>query len=338
MAVSAGINTALLLPCQATALKSGLYHGRSDGHDGPCFDDIAFAPATWTSKVSAEGWGPKAETDVEGYSRVAVGTEKYHGAYSVEITVNSIGTPGHRVYWFNTMDAIISLENATEYTFSARVKGAAPCNISFFLYLWNGSENREVESPLFAVGTDWTHCYWHWTSAIDDKTAWIAVTLAEVGTIYIDAVTFGKKNPNDPTGAYFISGEDYEWNLTTDDAFIQSDAAVPDVVKQSIATYGLREARESVDSITKTSQAESWARGYFGVNAQPVASHKLAVVDPDAEIKPDGHVKLLGASTPPAFPAKVSYSLGGDNVLNASVELSTERPSFELLLAKMARK
>ncbi len=264
--------------------------------------------------------------------------DKYHAAYAVRWEIGGLGSKVARV--LQNSDKSIDIKPNLQHTLSVKAKklfGEPILKLALEVTNQN-DEKRWVEGDVLNLTEDWVNYSFPFISGGTDKSVRIGCTQATAGAVLLDAIMFTEANPDDITGAYFISGEDYEWNFAVGDSFMQSDSTVPSAVKQSTDTYGLREAKESVDSITKTSQAKSWAKGYFGVNAQPVASHKLTVVDPEVEIKPDGHVKLLGVSTPSAFPVKVSYSLGGDNVLNASVELSTERPSFELLLAKMARK
>jgi hypothetical protein len=273
----------------------------------------------------------------------AYGDEKHDAAYSVLWQTANLGTNVARL--LQTEDTTIDIRPNYQYTFSAKAKvpanGGSP-SLKFCLFVTkNSGETRWVESNAVSFidnGSNWANYSYPFISGNSDEKVRLGFTVTGAGSVLLDAVMFAEANPADTDGKDFITGENCEWRLKTSDDFIQNDSSVPDAVRTSIVDFGLRETVQTVDAVTTTSQARKWAKGYFGVNAQPVVSHKLELLNPEVEIKPDGHVKLLGVPAPSAFPVKVSYSLGGDNIISASVELSTERPSFELLLAKVAKK
>ncbi len=109
--------------------------------------------------------------------------------------------------------------------------------------------------------------------------------------------------------------------------------------QDSITTYGRREAEESVESITDLTSAQNWARGYFGINALPITPHVIEIAGADdADIEPDGKLELLGQDViESAQVVRVAYSIGGDGLLTASIDLNTERPTFEGLLTRMQK-
>jgi hypothetical protein len=111
-------------------------------------------------------------------------------------------------------------------------------------------------------------------------------------------------------------------------------------VKASVTTFGHRFGEVSVPELATLADAQNWAIGYFGIHADAVSAHRLelALGAWDTEIKPDGLVKLLGSSIDAAFPVAIHYSLGGDNLLNVSVDLNRERPSFESMLQRVILK
>lgn len=133
----------------------------------------------------------------------------------------------------------------------------------------------------------------------------------------------------------YVESDRFEWDLSTDDAFIQS-SGLSDAVKHSIATLGRHEASVSVDTINSLEMAQEWAKAYFGLHAVDEIGHRIEIVGCHEPVAPDGKLQLLGSSIEPGFPVKVTYKMVG-NRLDMSAELNTERPSFDLLLSSILK-
>jgi hypothetical protein len=117
--------------------------------------------------------------------------------------------------------------------------------------------------------------------------------------------------------------------------FVQDAPQLSDEVKASVATYGYRDAEESVPAISDLEPALNWLIGYFGIHAVPVIAHRVELFDVEADIKPDGLFELLGASFAAAFPTRLSFKIDGNDTLSISIDLNLERPSFEGLLRRI---
>jgi len=131
------------------------------------------------------------------------------------------------------------------------------------------------------------------------------------------------------------------YDLDTDQTFIQTDPDMPAAVKTSIADYGRRLEVVELENVTTIEQAQNWAKGYFGINAQPVTCHVVDIakcLDVD-NIEPDGQLELLEANNIESGQVvKVAFAITPNGDLKASIDLNTERPSFERLLKKFAGK
>ncbi|MCE5199812.1 MAG: hypothetical protein ABFD54_08895 [Armatimonadota bacterium] len=292
-------------------------------------DDVAIYDA---SNVAQEGW--KIE---QGGGDVtldwAYDLDSKHGYYCVYIKAD-LGTNEY-VRILQTKAARISVKAKQQYQYSAWVKNLAASDVAVKMGIYDTKWNEK--SKTLAPG--WNFITWDaagYTPADDVDGVQVGFKLEVDAEILVDATYFGYYHDLGDGSAY-IAGTNYEFVISTDDTFVQTDTELPDEVKGSIANYGLREALEAVDGISDSIQAQNWAKGYFGIKAQPVVAHRVDLTNWNKEIKPDGLFKLLGSTIAPAFPVRVRYKLGGDNLLNVSLDLNTERPTFEGLLQRVLR-
>jgi len=311
--------------------------------DTPCpecrIDDISLYRTD--AVVQKDWWIYRSGTDVLSMTNWVYDDDAYHGAYAVRRTVTSVPVGGYT----NILSKWVSVEKEHTYQSSCRVKNLGATAINVYPVLWvadtNNNTSYVVGSAVSIAPGDWTLVSWGasgWTSADDQKQVMVGLRVTSVCDILIDAMMFTEFNMLDQYAASFIPSKNYEFDLSTDDAFVQTDTALPDIVKNSITLYGIREAESSVDTIDSLTLAQNWAIGYFGSKAQPVISNRLEVAGYNDIIAPDGLVKLLNTDIEPAFPARISYSLGGDGLLNISADLGTERASFEGLLQSVLNK
>lgn len=270
--------------------------------------------------------------------------EAHHKNYSpLIITTTQIGDP---VRIIQRYDNAISAEEGTRYDASAWVwsnaAGTVYCGV--FALLSDGSYTVEVGVGIGVLANTWTEVpsglsggfkvepgtisvekllfFWDLQSTVAGESSWM------IDQVYIREYT--------TSICPYTSGQNYEFILSTEDDFIQDDTSIPDGVLASVTDYGYRDASESVDTIDSQEKAEQWAKGYFGINAQPVVAHSVEIADCTDIIAPDGLLRLVGADhIAPAFPAKITYKIDGNNQLNISADLNTERPSFQLLLQRV---
>ena len=136
-------------------------------------------------------------------------------------------------------------------------------------------------------------------------------------------------------------GERSEYILKTTDSFIQDDADLSAAVKASIATYGERQAEESVPYIDSLEDAQAWAKAYFARNAVPASPKKLEIANCSQDVRCDGAVEVWSAdqTRTVSWPVRVQHTLrAGADTTNVSIELDDLRPSFEGILTSILSK
>ena len=139
---------------------------------------------------------------------------------------------------------------------------------------------------------------------------------------------------NPPYFPDYIRGDTYEWWFSTDDSFVQSDGAISAAVKQSIATFGIRQAEETVDYLDSLEAAQAWAKRYFGRHAMPTTPQRLELVGCTDDVRCDGPVQVIGSGKAAAFPLRVTHKLrAGADSTDVTIELDALRPSWEGLLS-----
>ncbi len=315
-------------------------------------DDVAL----WqTSGLAEEGW----------YNDISSGVSRridwqyrdaHHGNYSVRLTP-TIPKNG----WIRILQSAgnaISVDNNYSYYIRFWNKGLIdmadqlPAVGKMYLRAWvtkSDGTGRWVSSEFMSLPNNvdgWVEAgHLVYTPEEDDQSFYVAIEVKNESSgstditldMLIDAVEVTRGDlstySGPPLGMPFSAGKNVFFVLSTDDDFVQNDAELPDAVKSSITTNGIWDTYETIEGIATIEQAQNWAIGYFGLNAQPKVCHVLELENQDPEIKPDGLVQIDGSGIDPAFPVKVKYDISAD-LIKSSIELNTERPSFEGMLSK----
>ena len=295
-----------------------------------------------TSGIVQEGWQSLKDAQSTGEVDWAYDVDQYHGGYSVHYNAD-VGASDY-CWLLQSSAAAISLKPSRQYQLSVRVKslsGSPDVKLVLWVNKSDGSGRRVESDPLTlaAPGSGWQLLYFDgadgWTSAADDSTVRVGLKFIQDAEVLVDAFYFTDWNEDDTVLDNFVAGKNFEFTLDTDQDFVQNDADLPAAVKTSITDYGIRDISESVEGISDLATAQNWGIGYFGLNAQPVTSHRVGIADWWEEIAPDGLFRLLGTSIEDAFPVRIAYKLGGDSMLNLDIDLNTERPTFEGLLKRV---
>lgn len=332
-------------------VKIKIWAVRTNGNtDGFTLDDFA----VWDMDgIVQTGWATVVTGDAvlatdwvyDSDPRVA-GQYNYHGAYCVRMTATmTTGT----AYLTQTAPKAIQIDAGMEYQYLAKVKnlGASAIDVKQLLRVkkTNNVERDELSAAKECLPGVWTSLVWDtptagFTMESDDASVRVGLLLEETADILIDCLYFGKldtEGGNGGTGYSYIPEQNIEYTLDTTMPFVQDapSSIVSDEVKASVATYGYRDAEESVPAITDLEPALRWLWGYFGIHAVPVIAHRVELFDVEADIKPDGLFDLLGASFDPGFPTRISFKVDNNGTLSISLDLNLERPSFEGLLRRI---
>jgi hypothetical protein len=308
----------------------------NDNGDVLAIDDFSVYD---TGGIAQDGWNTYVETGAPVYQiNWAYDAAAYHGAYAVRVSATTASGAAY-FYLQQIGDQAFVIKPSTTYVLSARVKnlGASQIAITPGLHITDDTGAKTWHwdtAETLAVSDAWQLLTFTHLMPADATDARVAFKIAEAVDIAVDAVMMTLQNPDDTDGSDFLAGSVYEHTFATTDAFVQADALLPAAVLTSIATYGAREAEESAEGITDLAQARNWALGYFGLRAQPVTSHRVEIAGWETEIAPGALFKLTNSNIPTAYPVRVSYSVDGDGMVNVSLDLNTERPSFERLLAQ----
>ncbi len=309
-------------------------------------DDVALYQV---DSIVQAGWQIQYSASVDDAANdYACDLAAYHGGYSVRLKGYVLA--GREIRLIQRYEQRLTIEPSTYYQSAAWVY---PMNVARVrLVAWvvkdSGAGRWEYgQSYLLEDLNQWHQLLWNdlgWLTESDDRYAQIALLVIDNTEnrdidLLVDAMYFGLwASDNEINNGVYCPARNYEFELNTDQAFVQNDSRLSAEIKASRTTYGIREARETVAEITNLTQAQNWAIGYFGIHAEPVAAHRCDIVLNDDEvIQPDGQLRLVGSDVPPAFVSRARYSLKGDDPLSCSVDLNTERPSFEGLLTKVLR-
>jgi hypothetical protein len=150
--------------------------------------------------------------------------------------------------------------------------------------------------------------------------------------VYLDAVmiTQGAAPPNNVFyEAGVFQGVRSVTDYTTGD--IGSGAA------GSLATYGLREKRESVEQVVDVATLDLYCKAYFKAYGTPVVQGEITLEDPSENFTIDGTIRLVNLPNAPAalFPSKATYRYGAN--LQVKLQLNNELPTLAQLLKNAAK-
>lgn len=282
-------------------------------------------------------WGDPA---VQGYGR--------RGLCAKIITTNTAGEITLIQTWENGFDTVRDLK------VKCRVRCDAGSSLKAQIvgyYYVNGQAviaGMNAAPLVDLVPGEWVEVTSGQSPAIDDYVSgtpdWVRVGVRIINTsspvatnVYVDEFyCFTDPAHEWDAAPYFpdyCRASNHEWWLSTNDSFIQNDSNIPAVVKASIATYGAREAEETVDYLQSRDDAEAWAKLYFTEHGTPKVAARLEVAECDSDLRCDGPVQLLGTNFGLLYPLRVTHVLRpGSETTQATVELGRLRPSFEGLL------
>lgn len=287
-----------------------------------------------------------------------------HGVYDIEATVSGTdGTTSNEAVI--TPVALVPVVPGAKYVFFAWAKTTSNphsghLRLKFFLadgITYATDPTYSTPPPQFYsfgfTGTgipDWTSGFVFGTAPRTAALATVEMVMWSDGIWKWDALTMmddrgladlmpvGSVAPGDGTAPYQPDGPLYLYFRAGDEISSMEDSEAHD----SVSDFGLREGRESADSIITFANAKKFAHAYLLRRSKADVRPTVTVEGPDMDLRTGDNIRLLGPDGPALSDgkilpvARIRGTIDNGGKLSRACELGKPQPTFQGLMRAAA--
>ncbi len=259
-----------------------------------------------------------------------------HGGLCAMIEASNVSVSGD---WLELANTLADAAGVHEQTYTLllywRTNGAT-ATFSFGVYeiRTDNSQTTVNESQIItASATSWQMAKMQWIPKSDCVKARIFIRNRSNAALYLDAIALLEGDiPYDMNAnECYWEGSDFEATADVTDArLIHLNSSV----KNSIATFGDREAYVTDSDVIDWTEAELYISSYLNAHAYPEVKGRMTLILGGGSEVPNnsGSIRLVGLPNEPQplYPSRIAFTVSAD--ARVDVDLGNERPDLALLL------